>query len=177
MLGSVSGAARRDILSDLDAHIHEALQHAQGEDEFARVTEALKRVGDPREFLAPLIAEAVFRRPRPSNDAALAWQAILLGAQRGVRDLARVIGALALGAFGTAAIILCIARLLAPTRAGVFQIGVDEIQVRLLGGMGAVGVQLLPTWGALLLGVVGVAIVALALGSLRRLVTSFLIGR
>lgn len=177
MLGSVSAPARHEILADLESHVREALQRSQGGDEHARLMAALERIGDPREFLEPLVAEAVFRRPRSANTAVLAWQALLLGAQRGVQDLTRAVGLIALGLFGVAAIVLGVRTLMASERAGVFLLDQDTIQVRLLGAAGAAGVQLLPAWGAVLVAVVGVGLTTLSIRSLRRLVVALLIHR
>jgi hypothetical protein len=176
MLGSVSREARREILFDLDVHVEEAMRRAQDGDEYLRLMAALDRLGDPRDFLAPLIADAVFKRPRAPGGAALAWRAVLLGAQRGARDLAFATGLLLLGLIGAATACMGVARLIAPERAGIFAIGPDSIQIRLLTGAGAEGVQVLPAWGALFAVAAGVGLVVFVARALKRLVTSYLIG-
>lgn len=177
MLGSVSASVRREIMADLESHMREAMQHSQAGDELARLLVAIERIGDPRDFLEPLVAEAVFRRPRPANTVVVAWQALLLGAQRGVQDFARVTGLIALGLVGVATFILGAYTLVAPERAGVFLLDQDTIQVRLLGATHAAGVQLLPAWGALLVATIGALLTVASIASLRRLVVAFVIRR
>src|SRR5687767_14533852 len=65
MLSSVSLGVRRELLDDLARHVRDLVDHGQdGASEFERLQAALERMGDPREFLTPLIGEAIFRDPR-----------------------------------------------------------------------------------------------------------------
>lgn len=143
-------SVRRGLLADLEAHVAEALsREALDLTEAERLERALARVGDPAHFLRPLLDDAsrayAMRRARGRPIAV------------GAAAVASAITGTGLTAFGVNA-------LLSPQRAGLFQLGPYEYQIRLLGGSSA-GESLGAPWlamasigaGAALLWVAGAA--------------------
>jgi hypothetical protein len=169
MLGSVASGVRTELLSDLEAHVRDAVAEAPGDDEFAKVSGVLAQLGDPREFLAPLVAEAVFKRPRPVSRLLAPVQAVLVAAHGGARQATAAAGRLIVFAIGGALAVMGAMRLALPEGAGVFRLDADTIQVRLLGA----GVQMLPAWLAILLALAGLAAAAWALDRSRRQLVAF----
>ena len=173
MLGSVSAEARKELLSDLEAHVRDAVAEAPGEDELAKLTAVLAQLGDPREFLAPLVAEAVFKRPRAGSKLLAPVQALLVALHGGARQAAVAAGHLISFIVGAALALMGAMRLVLPDGAGVFRLDADTIQVRLLGLDGGAGVQILPAWLAVLCAVAGLAIAAWSLDRSRRQLITF----
>lgn len=74
MLSSLAHGVRKELLQDLCSHVQDAISENDGAaDEFERVTAALNDIGDPKDFLEPLIADAVFR----SNEGRLSLGPII----------------------------------------------------------------------------------------------------
>ena len=174
MLGSVSADVRKELLSDLEAHVRDGIAEPGGDDEHARLTKVLDQLGDPREFLAPLVAEAVLKRPRPVSKVFLPVQAILVAAHGGIRHMAVATSHLVALVAGAALALAGTMRLVRPAAAGVFRLDADTIQIRVLGLQGGDGVQLLPVWVAALLALAGLGIAAWSVSRSRRQLVRFL---
>jgi hypothetical protein len=146
MLSSVSPSVRRELIGDLAAHVRDAAADGPAHaGELDRVRAALKRLGDPREFLAPLVGDAVFRNAHRDAGPAQAWRAAAIALQRGSRLAWLVIliaGAIALSALF---LVVSIGSLAWPDGAGVFRLSAEEIQIRLLPG-GSGGARVLWPW-------------------------------
>lgn len=173
MLGSVSAEARKELLSDLEAHVRDAVAETPGDDELAKLTAVLAQLGDPREFLAPLVAEAVFKRPRAGSKLLAPLQALLVAVHRGACHAAVAAGHLISFVIGVGLALLGAMRLVLPDGAGVFRLDADTIQVRLLGLDGGAGVQVLPVWIAVLCALAGLALAAWSLDRSRRHLVTF----
>ena len=174
MLSSVSRGVRHELLDDLAAHVRDTV--GRGPDdaaEYERLQAALDRLGDPREFLAPLIGEAIFRDPRRDVGFGQTGRALLALLSRGWHFAWRSAALLLAGLLGALTILVAAGSLLDPAGVGLFRLGPNDVQLRLFGGRG--GVPLFVPWLAIVL--LGVAAVSLAfawrLG--RRLAFEFLI--
>lgn len=175
MLSSVSGGTRRELLDDLASHVRDMVAHgAEGSGEHERLQAALDRMGDPREFLAPLIGEAVFRDPRRDLGLRQAGRAMLALLSRGWRLAWRSATALLAGFLGAIAILVAAGSLLKPDAVGFFRLGPDEIQLRLLGGQG--GEPIFAPWLAIGLLALAAMVLVLAWRQARRLVAEILTG-
>ena len=169
MLSSVSGGVRRELLDDLATHVRDLVAHGPaGSGEFERLRVALERMGDPREFLAPLVGEAIFRDPRRDVGFGQAGRAMLSLLSRGWRLAWRSASTLLAALLGTLALVVAFGSLLRPEAVGLFRVGPDDIQLRLLGGQG--GVPLFRPWFAIGLLALAAASMAIAWRQARRLV-------
>lgn len=173
MLSSVSGGARRELLDDLAAHVRDMVAHGRdGAGEYERLKAALDRMGDPREFLAPLVGEAIFRDPRRDVGFGQAGRAMLSLLSRGWRLAWRSASTLLAAFLGALAILVAFGSLLDPEAVGLFRLGPDDIHLRLLGGQG--GVPLFTPWFAIGLLALAAASMAFAWRQARRLVLEIL---
>jgi hypothetical protein len=161
VLSPLAGSIRRDLIADLKAHVQDVLANEGLEgDELQRLNTALKRVGEPKEFLAPLVADAVFRAPPRYSDAGMAIRTMSLYAARGATYFARTAGLILSAAAGTCVALAALNSLLRPDKAGLFRVGEDEYSLHVLGLGQSEGHQLLEPWSAALLIVIGIAAVA-----------------
>jgi hypothetical protein len=170
VLSPLSATVRRELLSDLKDHVRDILANETGEGgELARVRAALERVGNPREFLAPLLADAVFRAPPRIMSVGATYEALTLYASRGWRYLTGGValvftvfasGAIALAAFNS---------LLRPDHAGIFLLPNEEIQIRVMGFSSSSGEQILAPWMALIVIVLGLVLLAWTTACMRRM--------
>jgi hypothetical protein len=174
MLSSVSGGVRRELLDDLAAHVRDLVAHAPNDaGECERLQAALERIGDPREFLAPLVGEAIFRDPGRDVGFGQAGRALLSLLSRGCRFAWRSASILLAVFVGGLAILVAIGSLLDPEAVGLFRLGRDEIQLRLLGGHG--GTPLFSPGLAIFLLMLAAVAMALAWRQARRLVLEILV--
>jgi hypothetical protein len=173
MLSSVSGGVRRELLDDLASHVHDLVAHGQdGTSEHERLRAALERMGDPREFLAPLVGEAIFRDPRRDVGFGQAGRALLSLLSRGTRLAWRSASALLAALLGALAALVAVGSLLDPEKVGLFRLGPDDIHLRLLGGQG--GVALFAPWFAIGLLALAAVSTAFAWRQARRLILEIL---
>ncbi|HEX8173024.1 MAG TPA: hypothetical protein VF824_20995 [Thermoanaerobaculia bacterium] len=168
MLSSVSSGVRRELLDDLTAHVYELVAHDDGPGEYERLQAALERIGDPREFLAPLAGEAIFRDPPRDAGFGQTGRAMLALLSRGWRLAWRSASTLLAALLGALAIVVAVGSLLQPHAVGLFRLGPDDIQLRLLGSRG--GVPLFTPWFAIGLLALAAASIAFASRQARRLV-------
>lgn len=160
VLGPVSASVRRELLDDLKAHVRDILANDKSDgDEFVRVSAALARVGNPKEFLAPLVADAVFRAPPYHGSFAMVYRTLSLYAGRGTSYLAKALGLVVAAAAGVMIAVAALNSLFRPDRAGLFLIGDDEYQLRILGFGASGGEQLLSPWLAVVVVAAGFALV------------------
>lgn len=173
MMSSVSGGVRRELLEDLSSHVRDLVAHGQdGASEHERLRAALERMGDPREFLAPLVGEAVFRDPSRDVRFGQAGRAMLSLLSRGWRLAWRSASTLLAALLGALAILVAFGSLFEPEAVGLFRLGPDDIQLRLLGSRG--GVPLFTPWFAIGLLALAAASLAFAWRQARRLVLEIL---
>lgn len=174
MLGSVSAGVRRELIDDLSAHIQDLVaSDAINIDELARLKAALARVGDPREFLAPLIDEAVFRLPHRDVGFASAFFAMMSLAARGWRLTLAASAIMLMALLGATALLISIGSLVRPENIGVFSIGADEVQIRILGGHG--GAPVLAPWLSFGILALGALLICAAWRGARALVLELLL--
>lgn len=119
-LGSLSSAARQELMEDLDTHISEALsRHGERGSELTRLRIVIEDLGPPERFLAPLISAAVLIRPQPPIAVIAPYQAITMALQVGgrhVRSAATYLLALMVGIVIAG---LTLTHLLAPSSAHI----------------------------------------------------------
>lgn len=145
MLSSVSAGVRRELIDDLAAHVRDMVAHGpEGAGEYEKLQAALDRIGDPREFLAPLIGEAIFRDPRRDLGFGQAGRAMISLLSRGWHFAWRSASVLLAALLGAVAILVAVGSLVDPASVGLFRLGPDDVQLRLLGGRG--GVPLFVPW-------------------------------
>jgi hypothetical protein len=174
MLSSVSAGVRRELLDDLGAHVREMVERGPKDvGEFERLQAALGRIGHPREFLAPLLGEAIFRDPSRDIGFGGAGRAVLSLLSRGWHFAWRSALVLFAAVLGAVMLVLAVGSLIDPTAVGLFRVGSDDIQLRILGGEG--GVPLAGSW--LVVGLLALAAgsIAIAWRGARRLVLEILV--
>lgn len=175
-LGAVAGPVRRELLDDLGSHVAEALDASDSAgDEYDRLASILQRLGDPKEFLAPLISVAILKHPGPPSALAAARDAISGAWRLGSTLLAAALTYPILAIVGAALSTLAVMRALAPDMAGVFALAPDDYQVRILGSQDG-GEQVMPLWVAALLFPLGLAIVVWTIARVRALALSLVLG-
>ncbi len=170
VLSPLSAGVRRELIADLKGHVQEILANEPSEgDELARLNAALDRVGNPREFLAPLVAAAVFRAPPQFGSVGMTMRTLSLYAARGTTYFLRAFGLVLVAAAGFCVALASLNSLFRPESAGLFLLGSDEYQLRLFGLGASTGQQLLEPWMALLFMLTGGALVVLAVQRARRM--------
>ena len=103
VLSPLSATVRRELIGDLKAHVEDILANESLDgDEAARLGAALGRVGNPKEFLAPLLAEAVFRAPVQHGSLGMTYRMLALYAGRGTAYFLRTFGLIIAAAAGGA---------------------------------------------------------------------------
>lgn len=177
VLSPLASPVRRELIDDLKAHVRDILANdTSGGDEFAHLQAALERVGNPREFLAPLLADAVFRAPLQQGRFALTLRAVALYAARGTGYFVRALGLATAGALGLSVAVAALNSFLRPDRAGLFLIGDEHYQLRILGFGPSAGEQLLTPWLAALIIALGVALIFWTLRRARKMLMELIAG-
>ncbi|MBP6013450.1 MAG: hypothetical protein KBA31_14590 [Alphaproteobacteria bacterium] len=170
VLTPLAASVRIELIDDLKSHVRDILENETSTvDEFARLTAALDRVGSPKEFLAPLLADAVFRAPAKHGSLSMAYRTLRLNAARGTSYLMRTIGLVLTGAAGLAVGLAALNSLFRPDRAGLFLLDNDEYQLRVLGLGASSGEQVLVPWMAIALIAIGLALIAWSARRTRRM--------
>jgi len=176
-MSPLSSSVRRELIDDLQAHVRDVLANDKTEgDELAKVQAALGRVGNPREFLAPLVADAVFRARPQHGSFAMTYRTLALYASRGTSYFLRALGLVLAAASGILIALAALNRLFRPESAGLFQLGADEYQLRVFGFGEAAGEQLLAPWLAVLLIAAGIAVVIWCVRVSRRFLLELIAG-
>ena len=177
VLSPLSAPVRRELINDLKSHVQEILTNEKmAGDENARLQAALNRVGSPKEFLAPLVAEAVFRAPEQSGSLGLIWRTLSLYAARGGFCLMQTVAIVLAASAGIAVGMAALNSLFRPDRAGLFLLGSDEYQLRVFGTGASMGEQLLAPWMAVMLVAIGLALVSWSARRTRRILTELIAG-
>lgn len=164
VLAAAPAATRTELLDDLKNHLWEIMPPTQDRsDERKRLKAALARIGDPKEFLSPLLAAA---------DTAPAWNARLNQFMfRLTRVSGFLISVLAMGFIlivGLAFFGASIGSLFDAEKFGVFLIGESSLRIGTNSGLEAGSYhQLLSPPSALFLAAAGSVIAAGALFALR----------
>lgn len=170
VLSPLAQPVRRELLDDLKAHVRDILANEKADgDELTRLNAALQRVGNPKEFLAPLVADAVFKAPPQYGSIGMAYRTLRLYAARGTTYLLRSLALALAAATGVVATLAALNSLLRPDRAGLFRISGDEWQVRVMGFGEAVGEQMLAPWMAPVLIALGLATLVWTARRIRRM--------
>lgn len=170
VLSPLSAGMRRELIADLKGHVQEILANEPVEgDELTRLNGALERVGNPKEFLAPLVAEAVFRAPPRFGGVGMTMRTLSLYAARGTTYFLRAFGLALLAAAGFCLALASLNSLFRPASAGLFLLGGDEFQLRLLGFGASGGQQMLEPWMAALLILAGSALIVFTVRRARQM--------
>jgi hypothetical protein len=169
VLSPLAPAVRRELIDDLKTHVRDILANepATG-DELSRLNAAFDRIGNPKEYLAPLLADAVFRTPPRFSSVGMTARTLLLYAASGAGYAVQTLWLTLTGMLGFCLALASLNSLARPDRAGLFLIAPDEYQLRLLGIGQTAGQQLLEPWLAILLIIAGAALVTIAARGARR---------
>lgn len=173
MLGSVSPKVRRELIDELAMHVRDIVEHSPEGDEAERVNAALARVGDPLDFLTPLVGEAVLRQPHQNVGASQAWRVIFVTAANGSALAASAVWIAVMALFAAMMLLVSLGSLVRPENIGLFLIGADDYQLRLLGGVG--GTPVFAPWLGLMMLCAGLFIGRLALHASRRLALKIIV--
>jgi hypothetical protein len=172
-LSSLSPGVRRELVEDLSAHVRAVLTNdGSSASEAERLNAALRQLGDPKEFLAPLIAEAVFRDPARDTGPVAALRSLAAHAARGWRFFRASATVAAASILAAGMLIVGAGSLIRPGSIGVFRLSPDEYQMRLFGGDG--GQLVLWPWLGLSLAAFGGVVAWLAWRRARSLVVEVL---
>lgn len=102
-LVGLTGGSAADVRDELEDHLAESFSLAQEAGEIARLDAAIRRLGEPEDYLRPLVADGLIERATARLDpVALArglYHAIRLGSARMAVGVAFAIGYLTLFAF------------------------------------------------------------------------------
>lgn len=153
---------RRSLISDLRAHVTEALAREPAEgNEAERLERVLIRVGDPVQFLRPLLEDA---------------SRLTATRRKRLRPFGMAAAALLSGALGVGLTVFGGAALACPRSVGLFQVGADQYQVRLLCGVTA-GAPLGAPWLPIASLAVGALLLALCWRNALRVQAALLLRR
>lgn len=167
ILAGLPRSVRTGLANDLDDHLLEIYHHIEGADEHARLQSALTRLGDPSEFLAPLVGEALFeRQTRPDSLMTSIRQGAAL-AMSGATNLSLLVVNMIFGAAGLVLTLIGLGTLARPGRSGVFEIAPGEFHARIWGAV-TEEQSILPLWGGLLIMLSGLAVLYLVQKWLRQ---------
>jgi hypothetical protein len=173
MLSGVARTVRRRLMEDLTAHLIELVEHADPSlSESVRVDAAITRIGDPREFLAPLVADAVLS----AQARRTGWRAVAYAAIRGGRRLGEAVSIALSFVIGAMLAIAAAGAVILPERIGLFHFSGDEYQLRLFGLSGSAGTPVFHPWFSLLGLIIGAALIFVAWRGSRRLAAEILAG-
>ena len=172
MLGAVSPKVRRELIDELAMHVREIVEHTSEGGEADRVNAALARVGDPMDFLTPLVGDAVLRQPHQNVGAAQAWRVVFAAAAHGSAMAANAAWIAVMAFVASMMFLVSLGSLVRPENIGLFLIGPDDYQLRLLGGDG--GTPVFAPWLGLALLCAGLFIGRIALQGARRLTLTIL---
>lgn len=173
MLGGVARGVRRQLMEDLTAHLVELVEHADPSlPESVRVDAAIARIGDPREFLAPLVADAVLSAQAQRTG----WRTVAYAAMRGGRQLGEAVSIALSFVIGAMLAIAAAGAVILPERIGLFHLSGDDYQLRLFGLSGNAGTPILFPWFSLLGLIIGAALIFASWRGLRRLAADILAG-
>lgn len=160
-LSAMSGPVRRELLDDLQAHMRDILSNDRSaESEHERLRAAIARVGDPKEFLAPLVADAVLKASPKHASLAMTYRTFMVYAGRGTVSALKAGGLVLASATGVVLVTQALGFLVAPDRFGVFRVGDGQYHISLFGAAPTVGEQVLSLWSAALVAIVGAGIIA-----------------
>lgn len=173
MLSGVARGVRRQLMEDLTAHLAELVAHADPSlPESVRVDAAIARIGDPREFLAPLVADAVLS----ASAQRTGWRTVAYAALRGGRRLGEAVSIALSFSVGASLSIAAAGAFIVPQRIGLFYISGDEYQLRLFGLAGNEGTPVLYPWFSLSGVIIGAALIYASWRRTRRLAADILAG-
>lgn len=93
-------ADREEVLMEINSHIYEGLQRGEGGDEVNTLLDTLERLGEPEEFLQPMVADRKLKQATTTFNPLHVAQALALNIGRGVLYLVFAILYLTLAVFG-----------------------------------------------------------------------------
>lgn len=106
---------RRDVLMEINSHIFEGLQKSQN-DEVSNLLDLLDSLGEPEDFLQPLVAEKKLVEATKTFNPKHIFQALVLNITKGIRFIIFSILYLSLFTFG----FLIVAKILNPEKTGLY---------------------------------------------------------
>ncbi|WP_341711373.1 hypothetical protein [Erythrobacter sp.] len=171
ILGALPRLDRHEIITDLEAHVADRMAHCTAPTEMGRLREALSQLGEPRDYLGPLV-EPMLERHHGVARLLGRILAPLLPARRMIDETVMLAGNMLALALGVVVLVLGVGGVLAPSRFGIFRLGPDEFLVSFLGRIVPGATNALP-WPAYL--VMAAAALVMTIGvakGLRRRIAS-----
>jgi uncharacterized membrane protein len=119
-LRRVPAAKREELVLEIKSHIYESFQNTTTEDEPNKLLTVLENLGDPEEYLSPLIAETLLadasHRFSPRNLLYGLFYNLYRGIYNGIMSIILFIGYLFVAAFG----MLAFLKVIIPGKVGLF---------------------------------------------------------
>lgn len=115
-LDVLSKQDREDIMMEINSHIYEGLEQSKGENEVEKIVRITHSLGNPEEFLKPVIAQKKLGEATRTYNPKHIFQAIYLNIRNGV--LFSIFALLYLGLFGF--LILIVLKIRYPNETGLF---------------------------------------------------------
>lgn len=105
-----------DLLMEINSHIHEGMKESNTENEIDKLLDILKRLGDPEDYLKPLVANKKLREATKTFNPKHVFKALQLNISRGFRFLVLSLFYMFLGIF----LLLILAEIFWPDHTGLF---------------------------------------------------------
>lgn len=115
-LNALSKQDRTDIMMEINSHIYEGLEQSVGENEIEKIVRITHSLGNPEEFLKPVIAQKKLGEATRTYNPKHIFHAIYLNIRNGV--LFSIFALLYLGLFGF--LILIVLKIRYPNETGLF---------------------------------------------------------
>jgi len=115
MAAILNKADREDVMMEINSHIFEGLQRSQ-DDEVEHLLNLLDSLGEPEDFLQPLVAEKKLAQATKTFNPKHIFQALMLNITKGIRFIIFSILYLSLFTFG----FLIFAEIQSPQETGLF---------------------------------------------------------
>ena len=114
-IGILKSEDRKDVMMEINSHIFEGLQRSE-RDEVSHLLDLLDSLGEPEDFLQPLVAEKKLLEASKSFNPKLIFQAILLNISNGIRFILFALLYISLFGFGY----MIFAKIFDPKHTGLF---------------------------------------------------------
>jgi uncharacterized membrane protein len=115
-LNILSAVDKQDLLQEINSHIYEGLQRISGKDEVEKLLDITEKLGNPEDFLKPLVANKKLDEAVRSFRPSAVFQAIMVNLKSGIVFSFFAFLYLLLGIFA----LLIFAKIFFPSHTGLF---------------------------------------------------------
>ncbi len=112
----LSDKDRREVLMEFNSHIYENMQKQSSKTEFETLSDTIRKLGNPKEVLHPLIADKSLEKATKTFHPVDILRALILNIKNGVRYIVFSLLYLLLGSF----VFLIFAKIFRPANVGLF---------------------------------------------------------